>query len=795
MGRPRAGRRRWALVPMLVVCWLAAPPAAGAVAGAADDPEVHAYAGVGLSPGDGDPGREYLYLTVRNATACALPAGAIGPEAKATRGVRVESGGRRLYPSVVTAAPEDQTGTEVWYSGADDLIIETPARGPAGSAFPLRLDCRDRAGTWVKVLDRSIPSPGHAGVLPVLHDLVAANGAITVADVSAQYSQPPKVTAATLTAEVEGRPAQVRAGRSAGLMSVRLPPGLTRGVHLLTLRSGSQVTTVPIINGFAVTVAPPPARPAPRREPRSAVLRAVPTLSQLSPTPATVGLTVGAAGTLLALIAFPAQPFNRTLDEHEEQIRRGLRRLAGRRGGAGAAPAAPARVRIPPLLAFAGFCVLAAGLGVLVDTHVTTLGADAAVLFTGFLVAVPLTTLTYAGVVELYARLFSGVRGTLGVLGWALGIAVTCALVSRLARFEPGYVYGLVAGFVVVRDGRRVRSRGLGAERDGATVLAGAVSVLMLSLAAYMVLDQTHDPALKDGAALWLRLLDAAMVATFVTGVQTIVFGLLPLSFMDGHTLFRWSRPVWAVVYGTGLAVFVYVLVLKHGDEGPRQHAGDLVRGLWVFLAFGVLSVLLWGFFRYRPAPDGAGDPAGSRRHGWAWFAAGAVLPSALMLAGGVWATAAFGGAGPAVASAPAPASPAPTSVPATASVTATPTAAPGTPSAAAVACEKGSRTVTDYRGADFKVWYCPTARAGEVYRTPGGGVATGFLEAGRNWFACRRQGTPDPSGGARTWLYTQGDDVYEQRGWGWFPASSLTSAGTDPSLPGLPACPADVPG
>ncbi|MBT2211540.1 serine/threonine-protein kinase [Actinomadura sp. NEAU-AAG7] len=121
-----------------------------------------------------------------------------------------------------------------------------------------------------------------------------------------------------------------------------------------------------------------------------------------------------------------------------------------------------------------------------------------------------------------------------------------------------------------------------------------------------------------------------------------------------------------------------------------------------------------------------------------------------------------------------------------------TPAAAPtksATPTASAPAahCTHATRRVTDPTGRSFDTWSCQTARPGPLYQEPTSGPTTGYLRSTSNWFVCQRQGSTDP---ATAWLYTQGDDRYQNEGWGWFPATSVSPTWTTPPIPDLPTCP-----
>ncbi|WP_242906917.1 serine/threonine-protein kinase [Actinomadura terrae] len=121
------------------------------------------------------------------------------------------------------------------------------------------------------------------------------------------------------------------------------------------------------------------------------------------------------------------------------------------------------------------------------------------------------------------------------------------------------------------------------------------------------------------------------------------------------------------------------------------------------------------------------------------------------------------------------------------------PAAAPtksATPSASAsplAHCTHQGRRVTDPEGRTFDTWSCQTAQRGPLYQEPSSGPTTGYLRSTNNWFVCQRQGSTNP---ATAWLYTQGDDRYQNDGWGWFPATSVSPTWTTTPIPDLPTCP-----
>jgi hypothetical protein len=251
------------------------------------------------------------------------------------------------------------------------------------------------------------------------------------------------------------------------------------------------------------------------------------------------------------------------------------------------------RRRLSPAAQLALFTVLGA---LLLTTVEPSAGANRAglALALGFLVALPLTTLTYAATIEASYRQLSSRWSSLQVLPPALAVALACALLSRVAHFEPGYVYGLFAGYAAVS--RPALSR----VDKGRGIVLACLFTLSASLAAWVAREWLRQQWPPGAHGFGLLVADNLLTAVFVAGVEGVVFSLIPLRFMHGFTLARWSLPAWASLCLVGMFGLVHVLLDPKAPQGGDAGQAPLVSALVLFIAFGVFSLAFWAWFRWR---------------------------------------------------------------------------------------------------------------------------------------------------------------------------------------------------
>jgi hypothetical protein len=303
---------------------------------------------------------------------------------------------------------------------------------------------------------------------------------------------------------------------------------------------------------------------------------------------------LAAGGTLF--VGFPANLFNLTFQENYAEIRewwlaawRRLRRPPPSAAGSRAAAGEEKPVHRTPWPLFVLVIVVGALLGSLNDPSFGLRLASLAT-FLGIALAISVGVGITALVAGLYHRKRHGSAAlALHALPAGLAIAALSVLVSRLTGFEPGYLYGVIAGVIIARD--------LPKHERGHVVGLTTISVLTVSIAAWFAWVPVSQAAGSAGAGFAIVLLDDLLAAIFVSGLVGTVIGMLPLQFLPGWTLKQWRREAWAAAFVVSSFLLVVVLLMSHTG---RRSSTPLVTTIVLFVVFGGLSVGLREVFAQR---------------------------------------------------------------------------------------------------------------------------------------------------------------------------------------------------
>jgi hypothetical protein len=367
--------------------------------------------------------------------------------------------------------------------------------------------------------------------------------------------------------------------------------------------AGQQVTDPRGGGGTDPTVAPPASTGDTPHE-RAAIAASVRRPGAEGVGAAEYGVALLVATGVALLIVFPSALFNSTLEEHYDEVVGWFRRGRFARAGT-AAPAASAapRAEAAALPAEGGEraspLVFGLVLGVstllygLLDPNLGFDTASAAQLIGIGASMLALTFITGA-LSGLYIRWRTGrADAHLVAFPWAIAVAAGCVVVSRVLDFQPGYVYGVIGGLAFSAE--------LSTRDDGRASAAAAMALLVVSLSAWFLWSPVADAAADADPGFLTVVADGLLGAIVVAGVEGLVLGLIPLRFLPGESLVRWSKAVWLALFLGGLFLYAHLFVRPAvGDDTPP--GPSVVTAVGLFVAFAVVSVGFWGYFRFRPA-------------------------------------------------------------------------------------------------------------------------------------------------------------------------------------------------
>jgi hypothetical protein len=303
-----------------------------------------------------------------------------------------------------------------------------------------------------------------------------------------------------------------------------------------------------------------------------------------------VALAVALAALIVLLLAFPAELFNKTYDENEEEIHTVLTRVGLRRH------------HLQSRIGLLVFVLVGAGMTVWLALGEGPEGNPIA-FAVGIVVALPVVTFAFELPAELYLRTRSRIVGKLHVLPTALAVGVICALVSRLLRLEPTYLYGIFASFVAAREGS------IAEEEEGKSVLVGTlamVAVAGLCWFGWGALNGDAHGAHRDWAVI---LFSTTLFWVFVLSAEGLVFGLMPLKYLDGSLLRRWRTSIWLVCQLAAASFFVYVIMMD-GSTKKIDTFSQLIRPYALFIGFGLVSFAFWRYFQWDGRPTALDESA-----------------------------------------------------------------------------------------------------------------------------------------------------------------------------------------
>ncbi len=161
-------------------------------------------------------------------------------------------------------------------------------------------------------------------------------------------------------------------------------------------------------------------------------------------------------------------------------------------------------------------------------------------------------------------------------------IAAVSVAVSRLGGLEPGLIFGIVVGISY--------SIHLTTRRAGQLIIVQFAGLAAVGLLAWLAYDLIGPAAPGDSG--WHMLLREVLSATALDALVAPAIVMLPLTFLDGRSVWRWSKPLWVAIYALAamLLAFIALPIARDVDEVPSGISGWLI-ALGIFTA---VAVVVW---------------------------------------------------------------------------------------------------------------------------------------------------------------------------------------------------------
>ena len=226
------------------------------------------------------------------------------------------------------------------------------------------------------------------------------------------------------------------------------------------------------------------------------------------------------------------------------------------------------------------------------------LNAQSVILFVSLVLGLGFLTYFSEGSSSRLATRRYSADASIKLYGTAVIVAIIAVVISRAISFQPGLVYGFIASAVIIAPVALAR------RQDATLVLVPAFGLLLVSIVAWLLLGPVRVMA-ADGS--WASALVETILAMIVIGgLEGLFITMIPLRFMDGATVMRWSRVVWALTFGIVTFLWWQLLLNQNGSYAAAFEQSNVQVVLAVLGVFMLTTGGLWSYFRFKPSAEGA---------------------------------------------------------------------------------------------------------------------------------------------------------------------------------------------
>lgn len=304
------------------------------------------------------------------------------------------------------------------------------------------------------------------------------------------------------------------------------------------------------------------------------VLTALPTPAEAGVAPGQLALAAALTVVLVLLVAFPTALLNSAVDTGVDRFGTWWRGRSTARAASGAGSAWTSTWW------WAACGVAAAALiSAFVDPQFGFNAGSARMLLSLLLGFALDVVLGWFLVIWLARRLIPDAKHSFSFKPITLLIVIAAVLFTRITGFEPGIVFGLVAGVSFGTLASRAQSARVVMLPLGFALALGVVAWLSYG-------------AIPASTEFWPSFLRETLASVAIGGMAALPIALFPLRGLAGHAVWQWNRWVWAGCYAVGLMAFFTVLMpmpFSWGEVGL-----DLVSWLVIYLGYAAVALALW---------------------------------------------------------------------------------------------------------------------------------------------------------------------------------------------------------
>jgi hypothetical protein len=281
---------------------------------------------------------------------------------------------------------------------------------------------------------------------------------------------------------------------------------------------------------------------------------------------------------LVLLIAFPTHLLNTAAETGQDRLAVWRRTRRGLAEASGQQPVSSRRT----WGVAAGVVLVAALIGAFADPGFGFNAGSVRVIAALFLALAVEAIVVWFLVIKVTRRTSPGTVAGFRAAPATLLVVAFAVLLTRLTGFEPGIIFGLVAGVTFAAAATTAAA--------GRIALGGAALGYGLALVGWIGYSLIGTP--PDDAGFWRAFATDTLSGLAIAGIASLPLALIPLRGLPGHTLWTWRKPVWAICYALGLVGFFIVLM----PMPFSWEAVDTPLRTWVllYLIYAAAAVIAW---------------------------------------------------------------------------------------------------------------------------------------------------------------------------------------------------------